>query len=304
MYKVVSYKLIALPPALVTSSKEESQHDDPGNAASVMTTPVNQDKNQSFYSVVRPEILAGIAASGLNGLLMLPLDVQVTRLMINRPFLLKSWTFGAGFTVVSTMAKRMVFPFFDGVKEAVERSGYNGVTRDIIAGGISGFGLGIVSTPISQIKVRLYEPEMRSSWLNITQSIIRESGIPGLFRGGVPKTLQDIAWCSLYFPAYAQIDAYLYRRYPQMPLMERTLAASGGSGFFSTLLLYPLAAARTKMQSATGRHYTIWNALVEVCRPTVNNIKAAGLGAGRTTLSVMTMQTTYEVLLPFFKKKE
>eukprot|EP01087_Luapelamoeba_hula_P008491 TRINITY_DN2116_c0_g1_i1.p2 TRINITY_DN2116_c0_g1~~TRINITY_DN2116_c0_g1_i1.p2 ORF type:complete len:369 (+),score=98.18 TRINITY_DN2116_c0_g1_i1:1690-2796(+) len=127
---------------------------------------------------------------------------------------LSSFLNGLGFNLVSTAIKQMAaFPTQDVVKQHFVKSGYDKSKSQFYSSIVSGFGLGLVATPISAIKVPLQaSAQDKYTVLTVVRDLYTKHGLAGFFRGGAGNVMRDMSWCMVYFPLYAYfreaVDTY------------------------------------------------------------------------------------------------
>lgn len=120
----------------------------------------------------------------------------------------------------------------------------NNITNSFIAGGISGFYIGIFMTPFENFKI------LAQTQLSIKDNISKYGFIKTIYRGTSVTTARETLAMSSYFATYDIMKYYNYN-----PLISGFIA-----GIVNWTLTYPIDTVKTRIQSYKSNTIThAWN---------------------------------------------
>ncbi|KAK0714367.1 mitochondrial carrier domain-containing protein [Apiosordaria backusii] len=132
------------------------------------------------------------------------------------------------------------------------------LTTTFIAGCISGIATFLVSCPTEIIKVRS-QTTSSSSW-SIAKSILRTSGIKGLYEAGGVTVVRDSLGYGFYFWGY-ELSSRLYNGYFGSSSGKnetgRALLCGGVAGVLTWASIFPLDVVKTRMQTQGQRQQQV-----------------------------------------------
>lgn len=82
-------------------------------------------------------------------------------------------------------------------------------------------------------------------------TIVKEDGIPGLYRGVVPITIGYLPTWAIYFVVYEDMRKLTMKNYSQYPFISNMFSALT-AGVFSTLLTNPIWVVKTRLMAQTA----------------------------------------------------
>lgn len=127
----------------------------------------------------------------------------------------------------------------------------------------------INTSPSSNLSSKLPNPAPVTSSSNIfsapkykgvfgtLSTIVREEGIPGLYRGVIPITVGYLPTWAIYFVVYEEIRKRASKSYPNHPFLS-TMVSALTAGASSTLVTNPIWVVKTRLMTQTleNSYYT------------------------------------------------
>ncbi|CAD6188722.1 unnamed protein product [Caenorhabditis auriculariae] len=132
------------------------------------------------------------------------------------------------------------------------------VGRGMLAGGLAGMFQIIVTTPMELLKIQMQDQgrtlkpgQKKLSALELTQKIVKENGIAGLYKGLSSTFARDVTFSVIYFPLFAYLDSLAPRRSDGSgdAVFYGSFFAGLASGAFSSFSVTPLDVIKTRMQT-------------------------------------------------------
>jgi len=120
----------------------------------------------------------------------------------------------------------------------------------MVAGAFSGISVSFVLTPIELIKCKMQIPNQYKNARSCFISVVKESGLRGLYKGHLSTMMREIPGNMMYFGLYH----YIVRTYGKKDIQTWKLACAGsiaGVGYWS--LIYPIDTIKTMEQTKSFR---------------------------------------------------
>jgi solute carrier family 25 carnitine/acylcarnitine transporter 20/29 len=126
---------------------------------------------------------------------------------------------------------------------------YN-IYKNFMCGSIAGLVQCVVITPTEHVKCRLQTPEgaKLGGPLAATKSILRKSGMSGLFRGWWVTCLREVPSFGVYFSFYDYCRDSMVSQFPLLPLWFSSVVSGGLSGAATWACVYPIDIVKTNIQ--------------------------------------------------------
>lgn len=138
---------------------------------------------------------------------------------------------------------------------------------------VAGFVAGLVSrtftSPLDVVKARsiVSRATNGTSTLTAIQDIVREDGLPGLFRGNLSRCLQSAPVQALNFYAFAVFKNLLCGAFQKTELNDRELLLAGSlAGASSSVFVYPLDVVAMRITVQKDVYKNMLDALVRITR--------------------------------------
>ncbi|KAE8350784.1 mitochondrial thiamine pyrophosphate carrier 1 [Aspergillus coremiiformis] len=149
----------------------------------------------------------------------------------------------------------------------------------VIAGGIAGLVSRFCIAPLDVVKIRLQlqihslsdplshqyiQGPVYKGTLSTIRSILRQEGIPGLWKGNIPAELMYVCYGAIQFAVYRTTTQVLAQLDPhRLPSSVESFVAGATAGGLATVSTYPLDLLRTRFAAqGTERVYTSLSASV------------------------------------------
>lgn len=148
----------------------------------------------------------------------------------------------------------------------------NDVKGECIAGALTGASQALITSPIELAKIKLQlqgtgamipkEKRKYKGPIQTIQTIYKERGIQGCFRGLVGVLLRDVPCTAVYFGSFAYLNQQFIPKDGDLDsLNAATLVFTGGvAGMCSWASLYPVDIVKTRIQAEglkpQGRYYS------------------------------------------------
>lgn len=142
----------------------------------------------------------------------------------------------------------------------------------VLAGGVAGLVSRFCVAPLDVVKIRLQlqihslsdptshlhiQGPVYKGTLSTIRSILREEGIPGLWKGNIPAELMYVCYGALQFAAYRTTTQALSQLPHRLPPPAESFIAGATAGGLATASTYPLDLLRTRFAAqGTERVYT------------------------------------------------
>ncbi|XP_033631767.1 mitochondrial ornithine transporter 1-like [Asterias rubens] len=129
-------------------------------------------------------------------------------------------------------------------------------TVDFTAGALGGVACVLVGQPFDTVKVKLQTyPQLYPSAIKCCKQILKNEGIPGLFRGTMPAMAANVGETSVLFLCYGLCQKFVCRvsGTDSIEKLSTFQNASSGfvAGFFSSLVLCPTELVKCRLQAMT-----------------------------------------------------
>ncbi|GIY35204.1 calcium-binding mitochondrial carrier protein SCaMC-1 [Caerostris extrusa] len=138
--------------------------------------------------------------------------------------------------------------------------------RHLVAGGLAGAVSRTCTAPLDRIKVFLQVRGSEYSTINAClRHMLKEGGIPSLWRGNGINVLKIAPESALKFMAYEQAKRLIRGNTGrELEIYERFIAGSLAGGISQTLI-YPLEVLKTRLAlRKTGQYTSIWDATCKI----------------------------------------
>lgn len=160
----------------------------------------------------------------------------------------KSLYNGIFFNLGATSIKSIVtYPTQDMIRDKLLKYDWPIYKAETGASILTGFLLGIVTTPINAIKVPLQSNSVKGTMRSVIATIYMTHGLKGFYNGGVATFLRDISFNCVYFPTYR----YFNRK------TDHKIASSLIAGIASMTVAYPFDGTRLYLQKE-GSFFNFW----------------------------------------------
>jgi solute carrier family 25 aspartate/glutamate transporter 12/13 len=116
---------------------------------------------------------------------------------------------------------------------------------EVLAGGGAGASQVIFTNPIEIVKIRLQTQGLAKEGGAI--KIVRELGLPGLYKGAGACLLRDIPFSAIYFPTYAKMKTVLANEKGELRAQDLLLAGAV-AGIPAASLVTPADVIKTRLQ--------------------------------------------------------
>lgn len=152
------------------------------------------------------------------------------------------------------------------------------ISSGFLAGAITGALGGVFSTPFELLKVQMQldfiqANRFKGSW-DCGRTILRENGVPGLYRGLVVNTLRETVFCTAYFGLYEFLKVHPVQPFPN----SLGIAMAGGvSGMAAWFLSYPLDCVKGNIQ---GQSVHVRTSLITAASEIIRKRGIRGLYSG------------------------
>mmetsp|Transcript_2150 Transcript_2150/g.3665 ORF Transcript_2150/g.3665 Transcript_2150/m.3665 type:complete len:426 (-) Transcript_2150:553-1830(-) len=119
----------------------------------------------------------------------------------------------------------------------------------VVAGGLASVATSFVYTPSECIKQRMQVTAHKSTWLAL-QTILRQDGPLGLYRGWTAVLCRNIPHSAFKFFTFEQMKASVVKRNDDRPMSTmQTLVVGGISGSTAALFTTPFDVVKTRLQT-------------------------------------------------------
>jgi solute carrier family 25 (mitochondrial citrate transporter), member 1 len=172
----------------------------------------------------------------------------------------------------------------------------------IISGALEG---AIVVTPQESIKTKLIE--LNSGLIKGTQTIIKEKGIKGLYRGALPTIIKQSSNQGIRFMTFGLYKNYMTNNNEKKLSPLNALFGGMFAGGISVLLNNPIDVVKTRMQGLEANKYkSTKDCITQIISK--EGFKSFYRGAGARLLRVIPGQgivfTSYEMILNLIMKSK
>nr|CAH8862834.1 unnamed protein product [Trichobilharzia regenti] len=177
-------------------------------------------------------------------------------------------------------------------------------TKNLIAGGLSGFTVRFLTQPLDVMKIRFQlqvediKPTGKSYYSGVVQAFSRiytEEGIRGLWKGHVPGQFLSVTFCGAQFASFYAIENFLIdqTKPKQSSIWLNDLVAGCMTGMIASTVCEPLDVMRTRL-IAQGRNQ-IYSGFLLGVRDLIREEGVIGLwrGLGPCLISVVPQTTIY-----------
>lgn len=142
--------------------------------------------------------------------------------------------FGVGFE------KAIVFGVYTNTFSYLQTYNFNDISKNTLAGGLSGLSASLIVTPVERIKILL----QTNNKININQLNFRY-----LFRGLNATFTRETPGFAIYFNVYEGLKKQFYTINNETIPLASSFLFGGTSGLSAWLFIYPQDCIKTRMQS-------------------------------------------------------
>ncbi|KAI9368618.1 mitochondrial carrier domain-containing protein [Aspergillus egyptiacus] len=190
----------------------------------------------------------------------------------------------------------------------------------VLAGGIAGLISRFCIAPLDVVKIRLqlqiHSLSDPASHANVTgpvykgtlstiKTILREEGLPGLWKGNIPAELMYVCYGAIQFTTYRSTTQLLAQLDPhRLPQPVESFAAGAVAGGVATASTYPLDLLRTRFAAQGSGEHRVYTSLFSSVKDIAKSEGPAGFfrgcsaAVGQIVPYMGLFFATYEALRP------
>ncbi|KAL4799899.1 mitochondrial carrier domain-containing protein [Aspergillus venezuelensis] len=190
----------------------------------------------------------------------------------------------------------------------------------VLAGGIAGLISRFCIAPLDVVKIRLQlqihslsDPSLSprpngpvyKGTLSTLKTILREEGLPGLWKGNIPAELMYVCYGAIQFTTYRTTTQLLAQLGPhRLPQPVESFAAGAFAGGIATGVTYPLDLLRTRFAAQGSGERRVYGSLLSSVKEIARHEGAKGLfrgcsaAVGQIVPYMGLFFATYETLRP------
>lgn len=135
----------------------------------------------------------------------------------------------------------------------------NTAIQNAVSGAIAGISTRLVVSPLDVIKIRIQLETKKTSIFNSFQTIIKEEGIRGFFKGNLSAEYLYITYSATQFLTFYEIDKQLEDSI--LNRSSRSFISGASAGIIATVTTYPLDLLRTRF--AAQHQSNVYSSLIQ-----------------------------------------
>ncbi|XP_068738183.1 electrogenic aspartate/glutamate antiporter SLC25A13, mitochondrial-like isoform X1 [Montipora capricornis] len=191
-----------------------------------------------------------------------------------------------------------------------DKDGFISLPFEIVAGGCGGAAQVLFTNPLEIVKIRLQvagEVGSNGAPKVTALRVIKELGLPGLYKGARACFLRDIPFSGIYFPAYAHLKSYFADEKSGLTSAGGLFLAAMMAGVPAAGLCTPADVIKTRLQVKAREGQQTYRGVFDCTRKVWKEEggrafwKGAGARVFRSSPQFGVTLLTYEILQRIFK---